>query len=258
MRKLFLLFLSATSFFPAFSQDVMTVLPDSGKNHVASNYIGFKLFAADFSASTLNEDIQFRYVSLSNNYVMKHDMNLKGLTNMPNIGLGVEETLNKHLFINFLNITLGYTQKTSNWTGGIGVGYSTPLNKKNNIVLRAYLNLFYENITYGLGTYSDSTLIGFEINGVNIGTYVKNIKYANNMLCVNPTLDLVYRGKNFDYFFNAGYCRTLLYKEKLDFYRTHITIGSALYNENGNAVNKGAILPGNYTLQVGIIREFGL
>lgn len=258
MKHLFILFLFAFIWIHGECQNYINPPGDTTNGLYAGNYIGIKLFAADYNVHALNQDLQFTYTSQNNGYVMKHDMNLKGLTVMPNIGLGVEETMGKHLFINFANLTFGYAQHAKDWSGGVGLGYSTPLNKKENLVVRAYLNAFYENITYGLGTYSDSTLLGFEINGVNIGAYVKNIKYTNSIICLNPAIDLVYRGKNFDYFLSAGYNYNLFHKEKLDFYKTHITIGSGLYDESGNPVSKDAIVPGNYIIQLGIIREFGL
>jgi hypothetical protein len=257
MKKLiaFLLFLITLS--PAICQQTMPVFSDTGAFSTTDNFIGLKIGLADYNIITLNQDLRFSYTSQNNGFVMSHDMNVKGINNIPHLSLGVDETAG-HLLINFLDASIGYNQHTWNWTAGLGAGYALSLNKKNTLMLRMYANLFYENITYGLGSYSDSTLQGFLVNQVNIGTYVKNIKYVNNALCVSPGLELLYRRNKLSFFLGAAYNYTLIYKEKLDFYRTHIPLNNGLYNSSGSPITQGAMKPGNYIIQLGIVKEFGL
>ena len=260
MKKLLYIFILLAICSNAMSQKTMQGHPDSLPRLKASQetYIGFKFILTDNSVVPSNPNLHFSYTSLSNGYVMSHDMSFKGVGSIPGIGFGINETIKNHLFINLATGTVGYAAHVWNITAGTGAGYSLPVNKKKNLAVRASLNIYYENITYGLGSYYDSTLIGFEIAGNNIGTSVKNIKYVNNLLCFNPALELVYRGKNFDFFLNAGYSHALLYKEKLDFYTTHIPVSDGLYDPAGKPVSKGAILPGNYIIQAGVIYEFEL
>lgn len=259
MNKILYTLFALLTYSHAICQRFMTVLPDSsGIALPVENIIGIKLFAADNGIKTLNQDIHFSYTSQSNGYVMAHDMNVKGLNNIPGIGIGLEETFSNQLFLNFLSGTAGYYNHTFIWTAASGVGYSFPVTPKKNLVIRAYVNFGYENISYGLGSYSDSTLIGFEVNGAYVGTYIKNIKYINNCISLTPSLDIVYRAKWFDLFAGADYNKVLFYRERLNFYTTRIVISDGLYDQQGKPVTKGAILPGNYILHLGIMFEFGL
>jgi hypothetical protein len=233
-------------------------LPDSGLFSASDGFIGLRLNLVDYNVGGVNKDLTFDYVSQSNGFEMKHDMNLKGLSNIAGIAFGVDETVGNHLLINFFNASVCYTQHAWCWNAGIGAGYVVSLNKTKSLMLRAYLNVFYQNLTYSVGSYTDTTLIGIEVNGVGVGTYIKNVKYVNNAICASPGLELLYRRNKIDFFLGAGYNATLYYKEKLDFYRTHISIGNGIYDSEGNPVTKGALIPGNYIIQLGIIKEFGL
>jgi hypothetical protein len=238
-------------------QDIMTVLPDSASLLSNENLVEFRFFAGDFATRNINEDLNFTYYSQNSGYKLSHDMNVKGINNIPNVGFGVEEDMGKHLLINFFNITGGYISNTWQLTVNAGVGYSLSLDKKKNFRIRGTFNLIYEYLSYGLGTYTDTTLEGFDIDGANIGTYVNNVKYVNSSFGVSPGLDFLYRRNNFDFFLNASYNYTLLDGEKINFYRTSIPPGLAIY-DGMNPVNGGILKPGSYIIELGIIKEFGL
>lgn len=255
MKKILFLITLLSCYLTGTGQDVMTVLPDSGTP--SSEFVGIKFFASDMALKGLNQDLHFNYMSLNNGYVMSHDMNITGLNNIPNIGIGLDETYG-YLFVNFVQGSIGYINHTLDWNVGIGAGCSIPLNKPKSLMLRGYVNVSYMYISYVLGTYSDTTFTGFDINGSNIGTYVKNVKYVNSTFCASPMLELLYRADKWDFFVGIGYNFTLYYKEKLDFYRTHIQIQDGLYDNSGEPVTKGAIIPGNYIIQVGLVKEFEL
>ena len=146
MKKPLLILLLFTISHIGFSQDIMTVLPDSTGKELFSDFIGIRLWAADNKLTTLNKDLTFKYISVNTNYVMQHDLNVTNLNNMPNIGVGLEEDLGKHLLIHFADVSFGYAKNAWDWNIGLGAGYFIALDKKNKIRLRASLNLFYESI----------------------------------------------------------------------------------------------------------------
>jgi len=233
----------------------MTVLPDSGAP--TDDFIGINLMAFDYGLRGINQNLQFNYISQNNGDVMSHNMDIIGLNNIPNIGVGIDETYG-NLYINFLQGSFGYINSNWDWTLGIGAGGSVSLNRKKTFMLRGYVNLYYMYISHNLGTYTDTTETGFDINGANIGTYIKNLKYVNSALCASPMLELCYRANKWDFLVGVGYNFTLYYKEKIDFYRTKLPIEDALYYSNGTPVIQGAIIPGNYIIQIGLIKEFEL
>ncbi|HTB06687.1 MAG TPA: hypothetical protein VK806_06995 [Bacteroidia bacterium] len=257
MRKAFSILILCCAFYSASSQNFMTVIPDSAANRIFPDFVGIKLWAGDYSIKNINENVNFMYVA-NPYFTMKHDMNVVGLNNIPNLGLGVEEDIGKHLLINFLNISLGYIQNTWNWNLGCGIGYSESLNKSRTLRLRASANVYYEDISYRLGSYYDTTGLGFNINGVSIGQSVKNVKYVNNIFGTNLCLDLLYRRPKFDYFINVSYNYQLSSTEKINFYYTKLAVDQALYDDSGNTINGNVLNLGNYIIQIGIMRDFGL
>ncbi len=257
MRKIISFLILVYASIPAYSQQDMIVLPDSVQLGQFHDFVGLRFIAEDFGLHSNGENMQFRYRSINTGYVMSHSMDVKGLNNSPNIGLGVEESINNHLFINFFDVTIGYIQNTLNWNASAGIGYYTSLNAKKNLLLRGYLNLMYENISYDVGSYTDTTLFGIIVNDINIGTFVNNVKYINNLLCVTPSIELVYRKENWDFFLSVAYDYTLFSKEKIDFYRTSISLNEGLYDSSNNPVYKSAIMPGSYIIKIGLIKEFG-
>ena len=257
MRKAFSIFILSLAFFSASSQDFMTVIPDSTKSTLFPDFIGVKLWAGDYSIKNINEPVTFKYLA-NPLYTMQHSVNVIGLNNMPNLGLGVEEDLGKHLLINFLSISVGYIQNTWNWNLGFGLGFAQSLNKSRTLRLRLSANIFYEDISYSLGSYYDTTNLGFFINGVGIGSSIKNVKYVNNIFSSNFCADLLYRLKKYDFFINASYNYVLSTNEKINFYSTKAALNQMLYDNEGNPIQSGVLNLGNYIFQVGIIREFGL
>jgi hypothetical protein len=261
MKKLLLLtFLSFTGL-KAFSQSIMTVVPDSSTLAQFSDFVGVKISLSDIGLKPLNENLQFNYLSANSGYTyqMHHSMDIQNFKNMPNLSVGVEEDYG-HLLINFADIGIGFYPNAFNWNAGAGVGYFGYLNKKKTLSLRAYVNVFYENIAYFLGSYNDTTLLGFVVDGSNIGTIVKNVKYTNNLLCASPDIELLYRREKLDFFVGIGYDIPLLSRERINFYRTTIPLSQGLYNSSGIALSDhaGAIIPQSYIIKIGIVKEFGL
>lgn len=257
-KAVFTLLLVVGYLFPCLAQDDMVVLPDSSGQQMFSDFIGIRFWAADYNLHTINQDLQFKYVSTNTGYTMRHDMDLRGLTYSSNIGAGLEEDLGKHLLIHFADVSVGYSKIAWNWNIGCGLGYFMALDKKKNFRLRLSANIFYEDISYGIGSYYDSTSLGFLINGNNIGTSVRNVKYVNNIISSSFGISLLYRAKFFDYFAGASWNHVLTYKDKINFYETKIKPSEGLYDQSGNAVNGNVLDLGNYIIQLGIIREMGL
>jgi len=239
-------------------EDIMTVLPDSTGKELFSDFLGIRLWAADYSINTINQNLNFRYVSSNTGEVLQHSIYAKGLNHCPNFGIGVEENLGEHLIIHFIDASVGYSQYMWNWNIGGGIGYFAALDKKRNLRLRASFELFYEGISYGLGSYADSTQQGFVVNGNNIGTVLNDVKYVNNDLCSSVTASLMYRTKELDYFAGASWNYNLLTSENINFYSTRVVISNAIYNQAGQPVNGNILKLGSYMIQIGIIREFGL
>jgi len=257
MKKALFVCLLSLTFVLCKAQDIMTVLPDSSGIEPFSDFLGIRLWAADYGINSINKDLSFKYVSSNTGFTMNHGFDVRGITNTPNIGVGAEENLGKHLVIHFLDASLGYSMDMWNWNIGAGLGYFISLNKQNNLRLRGCVDLFYEDISFSLGTYYDTTLQGFIVNGNNIGTSIKNVKYVNNNLEASFNLSLLYRGKELDYFIGAGYTYALISKEKINFYSTKIQPSEAVYDAHG-ATYSNILKPGNYIIQIGIMREFGL
>jgi hypothetical protein len=258
MKKIISLAFLVIKLFPAYSQQEIIVLPDSLQQGLFQDFVGLRFIAEDYGLHSNGQNMQFRYTSVNNGLVMSHSMDVKGLNNSPNIGLGIEESIGKHLFINFFDVTIGYIQNTLNWNASAGIGYYLSLNTKKNLLLRGYLSIMYENISYDVGSYTDTTLTGILVNDVNIGTFVNNVKYINNLLCVTPSVELLYRRENWDFFLGLAYNYTVFSEERIDFYRTSISLNQGLYDNSNNPVNKGAIMPGSYIIKIGLIKEFGL
>ncbi len=233
-KALFVLFLFLLTRI-GFSQDIMTVLPDSTGKELFSDFIGARIWVADNKLNTLNKDLTFKYVSVNTNYVMQHDLNVTNLNNMPNIGLGLEENLGKHLLIHFVDVSFGYAQKAWDWNIGLGAGYFIALDKKNKLRLRASLDLFYESISYSVGSYTDTTNFGFIVNGNNIGTFVQDVKYVNNSFCASLGASIMYRTNAFDYFAGIAWNAVLLYKQEINFYATRVPINQAVYYQSGGS-----------------------
>lgn len=260
LRKLTLftgLLLAAQS---GFCQDD-AYIADTAQHTLFKNFVGLKLFIADFGAKSLNQDLSFKYTSvnpLGPVYTFNHDMNVKSVNGFYNIGLGLEENLGKHLVLNFFNASIGYLSNVLNWNVGIGAGYFINLNQAKSWRINASLNIYYQDITYGLGDYYDSTLVGFIVDGVNIGTSVKNVKYVNSIFSASPGVELMHRGSGWDFYADIYYNYVFSYHEKINFYVHSIPVSYALYDHNGNTVPRNAINMGSYIINIGIIREFGL
>ncbi|HSY76463.1 MAG TPA: hypothetical protein VK890_06390 [Bacteroidia bacterium] len=241
-----------------FAQDIMQVIPDSASSSLFSDFLGLRLWGADYSMKSINQDLTFKYTSVNTGYVMQHDIDVRNLNHIPNVGLGVEENLDNHLLVHFLDISVGYTQNTWDWNIGTGLGYFISLDKKRRLRFRGSFNIFYESISYGLGSYSDPTNSGFIVNGNNVGAFIKNVNYVNNNFCVSAGVSLMYRTKAIDFFAGVSWTYALIYSEKINFYSTKIPLKEGIYTQSGSVVNSNILNLGNNFIQVGIIREFGL
>lgn len=237
----------------------MTVLPDSNGRELFSDFIGVKLWGGQFGMNSANQDLTFKYYSPGNNQTLEHGMNLQNLKYMNNLGLGLEENLGAHLVINFMDVSFGLgPRNTWNWNIGGGAGFFQAFGKKRNVRLRATINLFYESISYQLGSYTDTTNIGFEINGSNLGAVLTDVKYVDNSLCSNIEASLMFRTSALDIYAGIGWTYTLIDSETLDFNYTRIPTYEGIYNSAGTAMNPRVLSQGNYMIQIGIVREFGL
>jgi hypothetical protein len=240
------------------AQEIMTVVPDSTGQEMFSDFLGVRLWAADYNINSINQDLTFKYTSINNGFVMSHPLDTRNITQTPNLGIGLEEDLGPHLLIHFADISIGYSSNMWNWNIGAGLGYSQALDKKRNIRLRASLELFYESIWYGLGSYSDTTGLGFVVNGNNIGQFVQGVKYVNNCFCSSLSASLMYRTKAFDIFGGVAWNYTISQSENINFYYTRVNLYEAVYTQSGAQVGSNILKLGSYMLQVGVVREFGL
>lgn len=255
-----LVLLLVTSSYYSFSQDAYMNMLDTSKSALFQNFVGIKLFMTDISATSLNQDLQFQYVSnnLGNVFKFQHDMNVSNLSNFFNIGLGMDENLGKHLSINFFNTSLGYMQNMWDWSAGVGAGYFISLNKKQTMRLNATMNVYFESITYTFGSYYDSTQLGFLVDGVNVGSAVKSVKYVNDIWSLTPGLEFIYRCPSIDFFAGAYYNYVFSYHEKVNFSVHSISVSDAIYYQNETPVSRDVVNLGKYIIQIGIIREFGI
>jgi len=258
MKKSFLALLLLTTFKLVSAQDIMTVVPDSTGREMFSDFLGARLWAADYNVNSINQNLAFKYLSINNGYVMNHSLDTRNISHIPNLGIGLEEDMGPHLLIHFADISLGYSNNMWNWNIGAGLGYSQSLDKKRNIRLRASLEFFYEGIWYGLGSYSDTTGLGFVVNGNNVGQYVQGVKYVNNCFCSSLGASLMCRTKALDIFAGAAWNYTISQSENINFYYTRVNLYEAVYTQSGTPVGSNILRLGNYMLQVGVIREFGL
>lgn len=259
MKKLLYTLLVSLFSLSGFSQDIMTVLPDSTGKELFSDFIGVKLWGGQFGLKSVNQDLTFKLFSPTNNQTMQHDMNLQNLTRTTNGGLGLEENVGSHLLINFMDVSFGFAHTNIwNWNIGAGAGYFLAFDKKRNFRFRASLNLFYESISYELGSYTDTTNLGFDVNGNNLGSYIKGVKYVDNSLCSNIEAGLMYRMSAIDIYAGAGWTYTLIDSESLDFNYTRLKVNQAVYNSAGDAMYPKLLSQGNFMFQIGIVREFGL
>jgi hypothetical protein len=144
------------------------------------------------------------------------------------------------------------------WNIGFGAGYFLALDKKGNVRLRASLVLFYENILYGLGSYTDNTGNGFSVNGNNLGSTLNNIEYVDNSFNSSFELSIMYRSSSFDLFGGVSWNYVLTDNENINFYYARLAINQAIYDQSSNAIDTRILSLGNYMIQVGIVREFGL
>ena len=124
--------------------------------------------------------------------------------------------------------------------------------------LNASMNIYFESLTYNFGSYYDSTQLGFLVDGVNVGTAVKGVKYVNDIWSLTPGLEFVYRRPSIDFFAGAYYNYVFSYHEKINFNVHSIPVSDAIYYQNETPVSRSVVNLGKYTIQVGIIREFGL
>jgi hypothetical protein len=262
-KKAGLFIVVLTSSFYCYSQDAY--MADTSSIHgLFGNFVGIKFFAVDFGASSLNQDLQFKYTSYSPQgpvYNFQHDMNVTGITNFYNVGLGMEENLGNHLVINFFNASVGYVKNVWDWNIGAGVGYFISLNRQKSLRLNASLNVYYQYITYSFGDYFDTTQVGFFVNGVNVGTNIKNVKYVNDIFTISPGIELLYRRSNWDFYAGVYYNYVFYYHEKVNFYETNEPVSSTIYYSPygvNDYVAKNVLNLNVYMFQVGIMREFGL
>jgi hypothetical protein len=259
MKKLLLLLTLVISANLGFSQgDFMTVLPDSSGKQLFSDYLGIRLWGSSFGLNSINEDLHFKYLSTSNGYVMTHNFDVRGINGSPNFGIGLEENAGQHFLIHFFDGSVGYTHFCWNWNIGAGAGYFIGLDKSGNLRLRASLELYYESISYGFGSYADTTGLGFVVNGNNIGATIQDVKYVNNGLLSSLGISLMFRTKELDFFAGVSWNDLLLNTESVNFYYTRVNLDNAVYTESGTPVSKNIITPGSYMLQFGLVREFGL
>ena len=235
---------------------------DTGAHGLFKNFVGIKFFIADYGATSFNQDLQFRYVSTNPSvgyqYTFKHDFNVAGVNGFYNAGLGMEENLGKHLSINFFNASIGYWSHVLNWNVGVGAGYFVSLNQEQTWRMNASMNVSFQSVTYGFGDYYDTTLLGFVVDGVNVGTSIKNVKYVNTIFSVNPGIELLYRRTNWDFFAGVYFNYVFSYYEKVNFYVHSIPISDAIFQRNGDPVARDAINLNKYTIHIGVMREFGL
>lgn len=244
----------------AFSQDAYMNLSDTMKTSFFPNFIGVKFFATGISATSVNQDLQFQYTSNNLGYIYKfqHDMNVRNLNNFYNVGIGLEENLGKHLSINFLNTSIGYMQNMWDWNIGAGAGYFISLNKQKTMRLNLSMNVYFESLTYNLGSYYDTTLLGFIVNGTNVGTSIKDLHYVNDIWSLTPGVEFLYRRSGVDFFAGVYYNYVFSYNEKVNFYRTSLPVSDAIYYPNSTPVSKNVANLGKYIIQIGIMKEFGI
>lgn len=260
IRRLSLVLLFLSGYQNVFSQDAYMNMMDTNARGLFNSFIGVRLFASDFAATNINQDLQFKYTSnnLGYKYTFQHDLNVTGLNNFFNLGLGMNENYGKHLSITFFNASIGTIQHTWNWNIGTGAGYFVSLNKAQTMRLDASLDIYFESISYNFGDYYDTTNLGFIINQVNVGTSLRNVKYVNTVWSLSPGIEFLYRRSTFDYFAGAYFNYVFGYHEKINFYQTSIPVSYAIYDHNGNYISKDITNLGNYIIQIGIMREFGL
>lgn len=256
-----LLFISGTQ--QASSQDAYMNTMDTNTHGLFNSFIGIKLFAAGFGAKSLNQDLQFQYTSnnLGYQYTFKHDMNVSRINNFYNIGLGLMENYRKHLSITFFNASIGTIQHMWEWNAGAGVGYFVSLNKLQTMRLNATVDLYYQDISYNFGDYYDTTNLGFIVNQVNVGISLQNVRYVNSIWTLSPGIEYYYRRSNIDYFAGVYFNYVFSYREKVNFYSASTSVSEAIYYPNTNPpvpISKDVVNLGNYIIQIGIVREFGL
>lgn len=250
--------------FNCFSQDAYMNIMDTNAHGLFKNFVGVKLFGEGIGTSTINQDLQFKYVSnnMGSVYTFQHDMNVSGLNNFYNLGLGMEENLGKHLSINFFDASIGYAKAAWNWNAGAGAGYFFSLTKEQDLRLNLYANVYYECITYSFGSYYDTTGLGFLVDGVNVGSLLHNVKYVANIWSVSPGAELLYRRNNFDYFISVSYNYVFSYSQEINFYLHSISTDYnneyGILTQAGNPVNGNILNTNKYTIHIGIIREFGI
>jgi hypothetical protein len=233
---------------------------DTAKGGLFKNFVGIKLFATGIGATSVNQDLLFQYTSNNLGYIyqFQHDMNVSNLNSFYNLGLGLNENIGKHLSITYFNTSLGYIQNTWDWNIGVGAGYFVSLNKDQSMRLTASMNLYFTSLTYNLGSYYDGTGLGFIVDGVNVGTAVKNVKYVNDIWSLSPGVEFTYRRPVLDYFAGIYYNYVFTYHEKVSFSIHSIPVSDAIYYQNMTPVSKDIMNLGSYLIQVGIIREFGI
>lgn len=259
-KKAGLLLIIMANSYLCFSQDAYINMLDTAKSDLFKSFIGIKFFATDIAATSLNQDLQFEYTSnnLGNIYQFQHDVNVTGLSNFYNLGLGLEENLGKHFSINFFNTSIGYMQNMWDWNINIGAGYFVSLNKAQTFRLNASLNVSFESITYGLGSDYDATQLGFIVNGINVGTSITDVKYVNDIWSLSPGLELLYRRTGIDYFAGIYYNYVFSYHEEVNFYKATEPVSQTIYYQNSTPVSRDVVNLGKYIIQLGIIREFGI
>ena len=120
------------------------------------------------------------------------------------------------------------------------------------------MNVYYQYLTYSYGDYFDTTQLGFIVDGVNVGTSIKNVKYVNDIFSVAPGAEFMYRGSKWDFYVGAYYNYVFYYHEKVTFYVHSISPADAVSYQDGSRVSGNVINVKNYIIQLGIIREFGL
>lgn len=230
------------------------------QNELFSNNIGIKFYINDMSLNNFNQNLQFNYTSVNSGYTytMSHSLNDLELNNIPNVAIGLEESLGEHFLINFFNISAGFLQHIQNWNISGGVGYFWNLDPYSRKRLRAFIDLDYDNISYNLGNYNDTTTLGFIVNGTNVGATNIAVRYLNNAWSLTPGMDFMYRTDSWDYF--AGISLNILfhYHEKISVYDVTIPLPEVITTNYSTAVYQGILKPGNYLIQAGVIKEFGL
>ncbi|MBX9851145.1 MAG: hypothetical protein K2X86_05235 [Cytophagaceae bacterium] len=243
------------------------------KSAMGHNFWGWRPNYEHFRYIHSPQAVNFKYISPNSGYVIEHRFDFKNLERMINIvPIGFERNFKSGLYLNIISFSFSpFYKHVQNAYISSGAGYIFSLTKKDRLLLRPRIDFAFGSVGYKFGGFTDTTGQGFVVkNNNNVGDYIDQITYSNNISGICPSVDIVYQTSSaICFFMSLSYFKVLSSNESVTIkYHSKHKYGkndtpsshnfklsdNLFFDDKGNVIRKNIISqPDNYFIRIGII-----